>query len=400
MAKVKIPNYDRTVLVLQGGGALGSYQAGVFQGLSEAGVMPQMIAGISIGALNAAVIGGNPPEQRVEKLQKFWETICTPNRGWSLLPWLEDCHWNNTDFSRWGLGFLGGLSAIVEGQHGFFRPRFPGPTFIGDGRPELASFYDTSALKSTLDKFCDFDLLNSDHCAMRVAVGAVNVRTGNFVYFDSKKETLRAEHFMASGALPPAFAPVEIDDEYYWDGGIVSNTPLAYVLEALPHDDALIFQLDLWSSRGKVPGNMLEVSNRAQEIRFSSRTRMVTQQWMRAQEMRRLVAEMLPHIPEEQKSQKWYQQALKVADMSKNNVVHLIYRAKVHERQNKDYQFSLGTMRAHWKGGLEDIQQALTVPKLLEMPDNEHGFVAHDVHRDEFEQVYDLGTSSLSSVKR
>ena len=400
MAKIEIPPYDRTVLVLQGGGALGSYQAGVFQGLSEAGVMPQMVAGISIGALNAAIIGGNPPAKRVQQLQKFWETICTPNRGWSLLPWLEDSPWNDNDYTRWGLGMLGGLSAIVDGQQGFFRPRFPGPTFIGDGRPDLASYYDTSDLKATLEKFCDFDLLNSDHCTMRVAVGAVNVRTGNFVYFDNKKEKLRAEHFMASGALPPAFAPVEIDGEFYWDGGIVSNTPLGYVLEQLPREDALIFQVDLWSARGKVPGNMLEVTDRAQEIRFSSRTRLVTSQWMQMQEMRRLVAEMLPHIPKEHEAEKWYKRAQKVANLSKNNVIHLIYRAKAHERQNKDYQFSLGTMRAHWQGGLVDIQQALTLPKLLELPDNEHGFVAHDVHRDEIEQVYDLDTSSLSSVKR
>lgn len=400
MAAIRLPDYHRTILVLQGGGALGSYQAGIFQGLSEAGVLPQMVAGISIGALNAAIIAGNAPAHRLNQLQKFWETICTPNRGWSLLPWLEDSPWNKSDYSRWGLGLLGGMSAMLEGQQGFFRPRFPGPVLVGDGKPSLASLYDTSALKITLEKFCDFDLINSRHCAIHVAVGAVNVRTGNFVYFDNQKEKLRAEHFMASGALPPAFAAVEIDGEYYWDGGIVSNTPLAYALQEYRHDHSLIFQVDLWSARGKVPTNMLEVADRAQEIRFSSRTRMVTTEWMEKQEMRRLIAKMAEHIPADQRNTKWFRQAEKLATMSKKNVVHLIYRDSPHEVQNKDYQFSLGMMRNHWQTGLTDIQCALKQPQLLDLPDNEHGFVAHDVHREEIEQVYDSNMTSLNTVKR
>ncbi|NLY64481.1 MAG: patatin-like phospholipase family protein [Alcaligenaceae bacterium] len=379
-----LPSYERIALVLQGGGALGAYQAGVYQGLYEAGIQPNHISGISIGALNTAVIAGNAPEHRVEKLRKFWETICQPNLGISMLPFLEHGLFNLNDWFKVGLSNLYGLSAIVDGQNGFYKPRFPPPLMMGNGNPAEASYYDTSALKSTLEKFCDFDRMNSKKCDMHVSVGAVNIRKGNFVYFDNECHTLRPEHFIASGALPPAFAPVEIDGDYYWDGGIVSNTPLTYVLGAKPSKDTLVFQVDLWSARGHVPQNMEQVNDRQKEIQYSSRTRMLTDYWKQVQEMRHVIGTLLESVPADKfPDDGLLARAKELADRHKYNVIQLIYRDRPYESHNKDYQFGLATMNDHWQSGLLDIRETLEQPNFLAMPDNEIGFVSHDVHRDE-----------------
>ena len=381
---MKLPNYERIALVLQGGGALGAYQAGVYQGLNEAGIKPNHISGISIGALNTAIIAGNPPEDRVEKLHQFWETICQPNLGLSMLPFFEQGLFNMHDWYKIGLGNMYGLSAILDGQNGFYKPRIPPPAMMGHGTPEQASYYDASALKHTLEKFCDFDRINSNKCDIHVSVGAVNVRTGNFVYFDNECHTLRAEHFMASGALPPAFAPVEIDGDYYWDGGIVSNTPLTYVLGAKPSRDTLVFQVDLWSARGHVPKNMGEVNDRQKEIQYSSRTRMLTDYWKQVQEMRHAIGKLLELVPHEKLAKNGSLDRLKeLADRPNYNVIQLIYRYRPYQSHNKDYHFGLASMKDHWQSGLIDIRETLVKPEFLAMPDDEIGFVSHDVHRDE-----------------
>lgn len=381
---MNLPHYERIALVLQGGGALGAYQAGVYQGLNEAGIMPNHISGISIGALNTAIIAGNAPQDRVEKLHQFWETICQPNLGMSMLPFFEQGLFNMHDWFKIGLGNMYGLSAIFDGQNGFYQPRIPPPAMVGHGIPEQASYYDTSALKHTLEKFCDFDRINSNKCNVHVSVGAVNVRTGNFVYFDNECHELRAEHFMASGALPPAFAPVEIDGDYYWDGGIVSNTPLTYVLGAKPSRDTLVFQVDLWSARGHVPQNMEQVNDRQKEIQYSSRTRMLTDYWKQVQEMRHAIGKLLELVPPEQLPENGSLAKIKeLADKRKYNVIQLIYRDRPYERHNKDYQFGLASMKDHWQSGLMDIRQTLDKPEFLAMPENDIGFVSHDVHREE-----------------
>ncbi len=381
---MNLPHYERIALVLQGGGALGAYQAGVYQGLNEAGIMPNHISGISIGALNTAIIAGNAPQDRVEKLHQFWETICQPNLGMSMLPFFEQGLFNMHDWFKIGLGNMYGLSAIFDGQNGFYQPRIPPPAMVGHGIPEQASYYDTSALKHTLEKFCDFDRINSNKCNVHVSVGAVNVRTGNFVYFDNECHELRAEHFMASGALPPAFAPVEIDGDYYWDGGIVSNTPLTYVLGAKPSRDTLVFQVDLWSARGHVPQNMEQVNDRQKEIQYSSRTRMLTDYWKQVQEMRHAIGKLLELVPPEKLPENGSLAKIKeLADKRKYNVIQLIYRDRPYERHNKDYQFGLASMKDHWQSGLMDIRQTLDKPEFLAMPENDIGFVSHDVHREE-----------------
>lgn len=382
---IELPPYERIALVLQGGGALGAYQAGVFQGLHEAGIELTCLSGISIGALNTAIIAGNPREKQVERLEQFWETICQPNFGLGLDPFTEQTWFNINDYARRAINAMHAGNALLAGQNGFFQPRFPPPPHVMPGTPETASYYDTSALIGTLERLCDFDRINSGE--QSVSVGAVNVRTGNFVYFDNASTELTAHHFMASGALPPAFAPVLIDDEYYWDGGLVSNTPLTQVLSARPRIDTLVFQVDLWSARGAVPTSMSEVYDRMKDIRYSSRTRMVTEEMRELQYLKHIIQRLLNDIPEDkQATDPCYRLAHELADNKHYNVIHLIYRNKPYERHYKDFQFGLATMREHWASGLADIRKTLATPDRLAMPTTTSGFITHDVHREEIEQ--------------
>lgn len=392
-----LPPYETVALVLQGGGALGAYQAGVFQGLHEAGIELSCLSGISIGALNIAIIAGNPPEMRMPRLLEFWETICQPNGGLGIPPFIEQSFFNLNDTMRQTMGALHAGSALLNGQKGFFQPRFPPPSSIMPGSADTASYYDTSALKDTLERLCDFDLINSGR--QQVSVGAVNVRNGNFAYFDNTKMTLRAEHFMASGALPPAFAAVEIDGEHYWDGGLVSNTPLTQVLESRPLRDTLVFQVDLWSARGQVPVNMSEVSDRMKDIRYSSRTRMITEQLRWTQYLRHILQHLLEDIPPDVLARDPYcRMAQDLACSKRYNVIHLIYRNKPYERHYKDFQFGLSAMREHWASGLEDIRRTLAEPERMAMPENASGFVTHDIHREEIELLMEKAAGKVDGA--
>jgi NTE family protein len=380
---VALPDYDDVCLVLQGGGALGSYQAGVFEGLAEVGVDPTWTSGISIGALNTAIIAGNAPENRVAALRGFWNTICQPadliGHVGAFLP------------AAFGFGNIGrkfssmwaAARALTEGQRGFFSPRVHVPDLgpvTKSKRPSDVSYYDTSALRSTLLQFADFDRINDG--AMRVSVGAVNVRTGNLVYFDNTKMRLAPEHFMASGALPPGFPAVEIEGEFYWDGGLVSNTPLTEIIRESQHKDTLVFQVDLWSARGTLPGDFLDVSERTKDIQYSSRTRAITDFVSHNQKHARLIKELLEHVPEKtRRSHPLLREAQKIADGGAVNVVHLIYKNKFFEGHYKDYEFSNDTMDEHWASGLEDIRRSFAHPEWFEVPSHDLGFVTHDVHR-------------------
>ncbi|WP_341317525.1 patatin-like phospholipase family protein [Paraburkholderia sp. IMGN_8] len=376
-----LPHYDEIALVLQGGGALGSYQAGVVEGLVEAGVQPHRIAGISIGALNTAIIAGNAPENRVDALRGFWNSICHPldwagSIGSWALPGLGMQDLARKWASMWAAG-----RALTEGQPGFFAPRFPLPVAgLGRQSPSAVSYYDTAALKATLLKFADFDRINDGD--IRVSVGAVNVRTGNLCYFDNTKMRLKPEHFTASGALPPGFPAVEIDGEYYWDGGLVSNTPLTEVLRDAENKDTLVFQVDLWSARGNVPGDFLDVSERAKDIQYSSRTRAITSMLAERQKHARFIKELLQQVPSALiKSNPMFRRAECVANGSAINVVHLIYKNKPYEGHYKDYEFSVDTMKEHWESGLEDIRGSFSHQDWFDVPSREQGFVTHDVHR-------------------
>ncbi|MGO1073075.1 DUF3734 domain-containing protein [Lysobacter sp. CA199] len=373
---------DNIALVLQGGGALGAYQAGVYQGLHDAGIAPNWIAGISIGAFNTAIIAGNPADRRMDALREFWDTISRP----ALLPsttFGQEARLQELDAdTRAWLDTWEAWRAIVEGQRGFYQPRSwlgvdTALLFGEQPGPAAASFYDTSPMIATLERMVDFDRLNDG--GIRVSVGAVNVRTGNLEYFDNTQMRLDARHILASGALPPAFPAIEIDGEFYWDGGLVSNTPLSQVLTASPRRDTLVFQVDLWNARGELPQNLLDVTERQKEIQYSSRTRLITDTQRVFQHYRRLLRELLEEIPEKvRKTNPWAQHAAELACDRRYSVIHLIYRDKAKIGHFKDYQFGRVAMREHWLSGQSDIARALAHPDWLQLPHGESAFVAHD----------------------
>ena len=393
-----LPDYPRIALVLQGGGALGSYQAGVYEGLAKQGIHPNWVAGISIGALNCAIIAGNAPQDRVQRLHEFWETICSPavfshsmmqghkeafggygsaGQGSAFGPTLGAAAQQSVENMGHTLfRSMAAMSALMNGQEGFFKPRLLGP---GSGSPDSTSFYDTTPLIATLEKFADFDRINSGET--RVSLGATNVASGNFVYFDSKKTKLTPKHFIASGSLPPGFPATEIDGEFYWDGGCVSNTPLEYVLGDSPRLDTLVFQVDLWRSAGPLPSNILQVNERLKDIQFSSRTRTVTNAVHMMQRMRKVFFEAMDRIPESvRKNDPWFEQMAHHMMGARYNVIHLIYENKQSEGHYKDFQFSAETMQMHWQTGLHDMDETLAHPACLEMPAEGENFVTFDVH--------------------
>ena len=377
--------YDTVALVLQGGGALGAYQAGVYEGLSEAHIHPNWVAGISIGALNCAIIAGNPPELRVQRLKEFWDTICQPARfqpaADALQNWVEQLGGG----ARKAFNGLSAWRAMVEGQKGFFVPRAL-PTWPAmNATPTEASLYDTSQLKSTLERLADFDRINAGE--VRVSVGAVNVRTGNFEFFENTagptQGRMRPEHFMASGALPPSFPAVEIEGEFYWDGGLVSNTPLAQILSATPRQNTIAFQVDLWSATGPLPTNIFDVQERIKDIQFSSRTRAITDMMEREQNYRRLLRDLLKLLPPGAVKKDDHQCTLaqELACSHQYNVIQLIYRDKEWDGLSKDYEFGALTMRDHWASGLDDIRDTLTHQDWLALPPEGKEFVTHDLKR-------------------
>jgi NTE family protein len=380
---IALPAYDEVALVLQGGGALGSYQAGVFEGLAETGVEPTWVSGISIGALNTAIIAGNAPEDRVAALRGFWNTICQPADLIGHVGAFMPAAFGFANIGRKFSSMWAAARALTEGQKGFFSPRVHVPFMQGHSKkahPGEVSYYDTSALRATLLQYADFDRINDG--AMRVSVGAVNVRTGNLVYFDNRKIRLEPEHFMASGALPPGFPAVEIDGEYYWDGGLVSNTPLTEIIREGQHKDTLVFQVDLWSAKGTLPTDFLDVAERTKDIQYSSRTRAITDFVSQSQKHARLIKELLEHVPEKvRRTHPLLLQAQEVADGGAMNVVHLIYKNKFFEGHYKDYEFSNDTMDEHWASGLEDIRRSFAHPEWFDIPSHDLGFVTHDVHR-------------------
>jgi NTE family protein len=318
--ELKRPPFDCIALVLQGGGALGAFQAGVYQGLAEANLHPDWIAGISIGAINAALIAGNAPEARLEKLRAFWEQVTT-----QLLfdPFGIAHYWLRGDMGHVVLNRLRAGATLLEGAPGFFKPRIPPPYLAPPGTVEATSWYDTTALRSTLERLVDFDRINAGE--MRFSVGAVNIRSGNFVYFDSTTHKIRPEHIMASGALPPGYAPVEVDGELYWDGGLVSNTPLQWVVAGDTRQDTLIFQVDLWSARGELPSDLNDVTSRQKEIQYSSRTRANTDHFKQIQCVRVALANVLEKIPHEILDSEDGKLLQSVADRNVYQIVHLIY---------------------------------------------------------------------------
>jgi NTE family protein len=376
-------DYETVVLVLQGGGALGAYQCGVYAGLHEAGIRPDWFAGISIGAINAAILAGNAPDQRVARLRDFWNRISTP--ALPLPKFAFDWHRQWLDslpksgvLSSWA-GAVDAWTALLHGQTGFFEPRLPPPFAAPVGSAAATSFYSTAPLRQTLEEFVDFDRINQT--AVRFTIGAVNVATGNFVYFDNRKTKIRVEHVLASAALPPAFAAVEIDGQFYWDGGVVSNTPLEYVVDEAPRRDTLALQVDLWSARGTLPRTLSDVFERQKDIQYSSRTRSGTDNAAECQRLRLALGKLLEQLPGKRLPPTLAHAFDSLICTKVLNIVHLIYEAKSYEEQYKDYAFGPITMAEHWSAGLGDMQRTLMHPDYFTLPTRDVGVATHDVHR-------------------
>lgn len=361
---------DRVALVLQGGGALGAYQAGIYQALHEAGLEPDSIAGVSIGGINAAIIAGNPPGQRIERLRTFWETVTARPIGIPMVEGDDARKLRNTWSSLLGLWF---------GQPDFFTPNPVNPWFSPRGSRTAIAFYDTTPLRETLLKLVDFDYLNSG--AIRYAAGAVNVQNGNFAFFDSCDVTILPEHVMASGALPPAFPMIEIGTDHYWDGGLVSNTPLQHVLTAANSDSMLIFQVDLFSARGALPRDMYDVMARQKDIQYSSRTRMVTDYFVERHRSDAITRRLLDKIPDEQLDDEEKALKQRLAHLPRATILQMIYQQKAYETQSKDYEFSASSMHDHWQSGYRDTERTLRHRDWLDMPKGDISLVTHDIHR-------------------
>jgi NTE family protein len=328
----------QVVLVLQGGGALGSYQAGVYQALHEAGIEPDWIIGTSIGAINASLIAGNAPQQRLSRLNDFWKRM-EQNPIWSFG---EVFPGFNEKLSYW--------STVTNGIPGFFRPN--ALAHAGNDYPlgaDKAGYYSTEPLKQTLSELVDVDLMNS--CAPRLTVGAAHVRTSQMRYFDSRDSRLGVEHIMASGALPPAFAAVRIDNELYWDGGILSNTPTEAVFDDIPRKDSLIFAVHMWNPLGGEPTTMAEVLNRHKDVQYSSRIASHIARQQQAHHLRHVISELAARLPEAERKSEAVRELAGYGCPTQMHVVRLLAPQLDRENHTKDIDFSPSGIRQRWDAG-------------------------------------------------
>ena len=369
--------HARKALVLQGGGALGSYQAGVYEALCTSQDHPDWVAGVSIGAINAALIAGNAPGKRLERLHEFWDLVSSaPSQ--QLPSWIAD----RALLNQWSASL-----ASLLGIPGFFQPRITPALLLGSSAP-LLSYYDTRPLKSTLERLVDFDRINAQE--MRLSVGAVNVCTGNAVYFDNTTQRIGPEHIMASGALPPGFPPIEVEGEFYWDGGLVSNTPLQYLLDQQPRNEALVvLQIDLFSAHGPLPCTLSDVMERQKDITYSSRTRMNTDALAANLNLCQAIANLLDKLPPDLRSDASVAAIQAQLTTQPIHIYHLIYRDRAYERDTKDYEFSRATMQEHWQAGARDMRRTLSHPEALRKDEQTNGVT-----------TFDLGVPGAAHIKR
>jgi len=336
----------QVVLVLQGGGALGSYQAGVYQALHEAGIEPDWIIGTSIGAINASLIAGNEPSDRLPKLQAFWKRM-EQNPVWNIRTAFPDF---NEKLSYW--------ATITHGIPGFFRPN---PlAHAGDAYPlgaERAGYYSTAPLEKSLSEFIDVDLLN--RCKPRLTVGAAHVRTSQMRYFDSRDGALTVRHIMASGALPPAFPPVRIDGELYWDGGILSNTPTEVVFDDVPRRDSLIFAVHLWNPLGAEPATMADVLNRHKDVQYSSRIMSHIQRQQQAHRLRHVINQLAARLTERERNNPEVRELIGYGCQTRMHVVRLLAPQLDRETHTKDIDFSPRGIMQRWDAGYSHTKAAL-----------------------------------------
>jgi NTE family protein len=361
-----------TVLILQGGGALGAYQAGVYQHLSEQHTELDWVIGTSIGAINAALIAGNPAHTRVAQIKAFWDSL-TPSQPdpltawWLSLPPLANlAHSMNT------------MGILMKGVHGFFKPRLGASADINAKVPlNEMGFYDTSALKTTLEKYVDFEYLNRG--AMRLSICAVDIDSGQSVVFDSKKQVILPEHIMASGALPPGFPPIQIDDKAYWDGGVYSNSPLSVFLAEVRQKDALCFMVDLWDPTEIRPTSIAEGLARYKSIQYASRSKELLENYQQIANLQKAIRLLADKIPSAERQQETTQMLLALGCDHTVNVVNLIMKASEHDHYFKDIDFSRETITARWQDGIHDCKRALQHKAWLVPLPPHAGLVIHEL---------------------
>jgi NTE family protein len=355
----------QVVLVFQGGGALGAYQAGVYEALHEAGVEPDWVIGTSIGAINASVLAGNEPDARMERLRTFWRRVermeCAP-----LLPaWAPVSDW------------LGNLATLFGGLPNFFAPEpraFLHPRFaLG---PESAGYYSTGALKDTLTGLVDINLLNRS--APRITVGAANVKTGNMHYFDSRNCAIDLRHVMASGALPPAFPAVRVDEDLYWDGGILSNTPIEAVFDDNPRRNSLVFSVQMWHPRGPEPSSIWDVVSRQKDVQYASRTESQVLRQKQIHRLRHIINDLSNLLPDDVRASPRAKEMAAYGCMTHMHVVRLLAPEVNGEDHTKDIDFSGAGIRARWSAGLADTRQVLAERPWERDHDPLEGFILHE----------------------
>jgi NTE family protein len=376
-AKRMLP-FERVALVLQGGGALGAYQAGVYQAIHEANIEVHWICGTSIGGINGALIAGNPPERRVERLREFWEAVTKPPVKIPNVPWFSELPWNGNGQARYWANKMSAFATMFHGAPDFFSLRpFP-PVNSTAESPELVSYYDAAPLKATLARLVDFDLINSK--PMRFSVGATHIRTGAPIYFDNLERTITCAHVMASASLPPGFPPTEIDGEYYWDGGVVSNSPMQFVIDDRPRYSALVFQVDLWDANGEVPLDIPSANLRAMEIHSASRLNISLEQYKKTQKFRHALSKFLDQLPDRCQDDPEVQFLAEEAHVKVATVVQLKYQSNKYETAGKTFEFSRAGMEEHWRTGYEDTKIALGEPGVFELPHVSEAARIFDVH--------------------
>ena len=355
----------QVVLVLQGGGALGSYQAGVYQALHEAGIEPDWIIGTSIGAINAGLIAGNAPEDRLPRLLEFWKRM-EQRPVWSFPGAFAGF---NEKLSYW--------STVANGIPGFFKPN--ALAHAGADYPlgaDRAGYYSTEPLEQTLGELVDFDLVN--RCTPRLTVGAAHVRTSQMRYFDSRNSELGVRHIMASGALPPAFPAVRIDGELYWDGGILSNTPTEAVFDDNPRRNSLIFAVHMWNPAGAEPTTMAEVLNRHKDVQYSSRIASHIARQQQAHRLRHVINQLAARIPEAERNTEAVKELAGYGCPTRMHVVRLLAPQLDRENHTKDIDFSRSGIMQRWDAGYTHTRAVLDRAPWVGEFDPLSGVVLHE----------------------
>jgi NTE family protein len=354
------------VVVLQGGGALGAYQAGVYQAMCEHGVAPDWVIGTSIGAINGALIAGNPEENGLSRLQEFWARLASHRH-------LDDI-WSSSSLG----GFLSYFATIAKGVPGFFRPNVPGlwnmhlPVGV-----ERAAFYSTEPLRRTLTELVDFAHLNRRHT--RLTVGAVKIRTGEMHYFDSRDVDLELAHIMASGALPPAFPAVRVGDDHYWDGGIFSNTPVEAVLDDQPRRDSLIFSVNMWQPNGAEPASLWQVLTRQKDIQYASRAKSHVARQEQIHRLRHVVRKLETHLAPDKLNSPAVRELLRFGCQTRMHVVCLLSPRLDGDDHTKDIDFSRAGITRRWQAGYGHARRALAAKPWEREFDPLAGITVHEI---------------------